>query len=306
MKLFAKLDGAPHIAAKMKVSVTHGAKAVPAFAFLAAFIASLFAVSGCNDYGNTFQVPTGVATAFIAPSQANAGGAAFTLTVTAGASGTGYVAQSVVQWNGKTIPTTVVSASVLTATVSADLIAKPGTAYIQTLSPHSGAGTNGLSNVVTFLVNPPANPVPSVTSMSPTSAAAGGASFTLTVNGSNFISNSDPTQASQVRFNLGPTQTSLPILNITSTQIQATVDSSLLVNSTTAAVTAIVTVYNPPAAGTAPGNGGVQNPNSGGGGTSPNGLSFTVNPAGASPGVAPRAEAAEDTPAVSADGRYVA
>lgn len=306
MKLFAKLDGAPHIAAKMKASVTHGAKAVPAFAFLAAFIASLFAVSGCNDYGNTFQVPTGVATAFIAPSQANAGGAAFTLTVTAGASGTGYVAQSVVQWNGKTIPTTVVSASVLTATVSADLIAKPGTAYIQTLSPHSGAGTNGLSNVVTFLVNPPANPVPSVTSMSPTSATAGGASFTLTVNGSNFISNSDPTQASQVRFNLGPTQTSLPILNITSTQIQATVDSSLLVNSTTAAVTAIVTVYNPPAAGTAPGNGGVQNPNSGGVGTSPNGLSFTVNPAGASPGVAPLAEAAEDTPAVSADGRYVA
>jgi Tol biopolymer transport system component len=142
--------------------------------------------------------------------------------------------------------------------------------------------------------------------MSPTSAAAGAASFTLTVTGTNFIPTSDPSGGSQVRFNLGPTQTSLPILSVTSTQITATVASSVLVNTTTAPVTGIVTVYNPPAAGTPPGNGGVQNPNSGGGGTSPNGLTFTVNPAGAGSTVAPRAEAAEDTPAVSADGRYVA
>ena len=313
MKLFAQLGGTPRNAAANHAPTIHHAVKAPrslkiSLSLLGALIASLFVSAGCNDYGNTFQVPTGVQTAFIAPSQANAGGAAFTLTVngTSDSTGSGYVAKSVVQWNGKTIPTTYVSASQLTATVSADLIAKPGTAYVQTLSPHSGAGTNGLSNVVTFLVNPAANPVPSITSMSPTSATAGGASFTLTVSGSNFISNSDPSLASQVRFNLGPTQTSLPVLNITSTQIQATVDSSLLINSTAAPVTAIVTVYNPPAAGTAPGNGGVQNPNSGGGGTSPNGLSFTVNPAGATPAAAPRAEAAEDTPAVSADGRFVA
>src|SRR5262249_27636409 len=95
-------------------------------------------------------------------------------------------------------------------------------------------------------------------------------------------------------------------LNITSTQITATVDSSLLINSTAAPVTAIVTVFNPPAAGTPAGNGGVQNPTSGGGGTSPNGLSFTVNPAGSGSTAAPRAEATTATPAVSADGRYVA
>ena len=83
------------------------------------------------------------------------------------------------------------------------------------------------------------------------------ASFTLTVTGSNFIPTSDPSGGSQVRFNLGPTQTSLPILNVTSTQITATVDSSLLVNATSAPVTAIVTVYNPPAAGTPAGNGSV-------------------------------------------------
>jgi WD40-like Beta Propeller Repeat len=161
--------------------------------------------------------------------------------------------------------------------------------------------------VVSFLVNPAANPVPAVTSVSPKAATVGSTSFTLTVNGSNFISNADPTQASQVRFNLGPTQTSLPIVNISASQITATVDASLLINATTAPITAIVTVYNPPAAGTPPANGGVANPNSGGGGTSPGGLSFTVNPVGTPSNAAPRAEAAaEDTPAVSADGRYVA
>jgi hypothetical protein len=309
MKLFAQQDGAPHVAAKsIAAPAIRAPKSLRAFALLAPVIATLFAFSGCNDYGNTFQTPTGVQTIFIAPSQANAGGAAFTLTVSGSAdsTGSGYVLKSVIQWNGKTIPTTVVSPSVLTATISADLIAKPGTAFVQTLSPHSGTGTNGLSNVVSFLVNPAANPVPTITSMTPTSAAAGAASFTLTVNGSNFIVGSDAASSSQVRFNLGPTQTSLPVINVTSSQITATVDSSVLVNATTAPVTGIVTVYNPPAAGTPTGNGGVQNPTSGGGGTSPNGLTFTVNPAGTSSTAAPRAEAAEDTPAVSADGRYVA
>lgn len=310
MKLFAQLDGAPHFAAKsLAAPASRAPKSLRALALLVAVVAPLVAFSGCNDYGNTFQNPTGVQTIFIAPSQASAGGAAFTLTVSGSAdsTGSGYTQnKSFVQWNGKTIPTTWVSASVLTATVSADLIAKPGTAFVQTLSPHSGTGTNGLSNVVSFLVNPAANPVPTISSMTPTSAAAGAASFTLTVSGSNFIVGSDPASSSQVRFNLGPTQTSLPVINVTTSQITATVDSSVLVNATNAPVTGIVTVYNPPAAGTPVGNGGVQNPNSGGGGTSPNGLTFTVNPAGSGSTAAPRAEASEDTPAVSADGRYVA
>jgi hypothetical protein len=313
MRVFAKLDGAPRNAAKVNAMIVHRESnsrrsLIISLSLLATIVASLFSASGCNDYGNTFQQTTGPVISVLAPSQANAGGAAFTLTVTSPISSpTGnFVAQTVVQWNGKTIPTTIVSPTTATATVSADLIAKPGTNFVQTLSPHSGAGTNGLSNTLTFLVNPAANPVPSVSSMSPTSATAGAASFTLTINGSNFIPQSDPSHGSQVRFNLGPTQTSLTVLNITATQIQATVDSSLLVNATAAPVTAIVTVYNPPAAGTTPGNGGVQNPTAGGGGTSPGGLSFTVNPAGTSSTAAPRAEAAEDTPAVSADGRYVA
>jgi WD40-like Beta Propeller Repeat len=291
----------------MKLASPHSAPRTAARVSLSLFfavIASLFAASGCNDYGNTFQVPTGAAVSFIAPSQANAGGAAFTLSV-ASPSG-GFVTQTVVQWNGKTIPTTYVSASSVTAAVPATLIAKAGTAFVNTLNPFSGAGNNGLSNTLTFLINPAANPIPVISSISPTSATAGAASFTITVTGSSFIPMSDPTGGSQVRFNLGPTQSTLTDLTVTSTQITATVPSSVLVNTTAAPVTGVVTVYNPPAAGTPAGSGGVANPNSGGGGTSLNGLTFTVNPTGTTSTAAPRAEAAEDTPAVSADGRYVA
>jgi hypothetical protein len=128
--------------------------------------------------------------------------------------------------------------------------------------------------------------------MSPTSAAAGSASFTLTVNGTNFLPTSDPSGGSQVHWNSGPTQSTLPIVSISSTQIQATVDTSLLVNATSQAVTATVTVFNPPSS-----------QSGGGGGTSANGLSFTINPAGS--GMISTA-VAEETPAVSMDGRYVA
>jgi hypothetical protein len=262
-----------------------------------AFLAVILAVAGCNDYGNTFQNPTGAGISFLAPADASAGGADFTLTVTSPTGG--FVAKTVVQWNGKTIPTTYVNAGSVTATVAAALIAKPGTATVNTLNPFSGTGNNGLSNTLSFIINPPGNPVPAVTSISPTTAAAGSPSFTLTVNGSSFLPASDPSGGSQVRWNLGPTQSTLPIVAISGSQIQATVSTSLLVNTTTQPVSAIVTVYNPPSPSTGASPGG-------GGGTSPGGLPFSITPAGTAPMAAPHASVAEETPAVSLDGRYVA
>ena len=265
------------------------------FALVAMITSAVLA--GCNDYGNTFQNPTGAAINFISPSDATAGGAQFTLTVTSNSGG--FVAQSVVQWDGKTIPTTYVSTTQLTATIAASLIAKAGTNYVNTLSPHSGAGTNGLSNTLTFIVNPTPNPVPSISSISPNTAAAGSASFTLTVNGGSFLPTSDPSGGSQVHWNLGGTQSTLPIVSASGSQITATVDTSLLVNATSSPVTAVVTVYNPPSQSSGAGTGS-------GGGVSPNGLPFTITPAG-SPMAKPAALAvAEETPAVSMDGRYVA
>jgi WD40-like Beta Propeller Repeat len=270
-----------------------------------ALLAAILAVAGCNDYGNTFQSPTGAAISFLAPSDVSAGSPGFTLTVSSPSGG--FVTQTVVQWNGKTIPTTYVSAATVTATITAAMVAKSGTVFVNTLNPFSGAGNNGLSNPLAFSITPAANPVPAITSISPATAAAGSASFTLTVNGSNFILTSDPSGGSQVRWNLGPTQTTLPLVAVTATQIQATVDTSLLVNATTQPISAIVTVYNPPSASSSGTSGGVPNPTGGGGGgTSPGGLPFSITPAGANPMSTSRTAVAEETPAVSLDGRYVA
>ena len=72
-------------------------------------------------------------------------GAGFTLTV----NGTGFVAGSVVRWNGSPRPTTFVSSSKLTAAIPATDIAHSTTALITVFSPSPGGGS---SNVVFFQV----------------------------------------------------------------------------------------------------------------------------------------------------------
>jgi len=91
------------------------------------------------------------------------------------------------------------------------------------------------------------NPVPAVTTISPTSKTAGGAAFTLTVNGTNFI------EGATVKFGANAALT--PTF-FSATQLQVTVPASDIA----AAGTPAVTVFNPTP----------------GGGTS-NGVTFTVN-----------------------------
>src|SRR3982074_457691 len=132
------------------------------------------AVAGCNDYGYTFQANTGALISFLSPSNIGAGNQDFTLTV----NGRGFVAQTYVTWNGTKLNTTVTLDSPktvvlsVTSVVPAALVAKPGTATVITQNPFSGAGNNGLSNPVAFIIDPPANPLPTLTSISPTSVAA--------------------------------------------------------------------------------------------------------------------------------------
>jgi hypothetical protein len=80
------------------------------------------------------------------------------------------------------------------------------------------------------------NPVPSMTSLSPSSATAGGPGFTLTVTGANFV------PGSVVRWN----GVSRPTTYVRSTQLQAAIPASDI----SSAGTAQVTVFNP-----APGGG---------------------------------------------------
>jgi len=283
--------------------------AAGAFAF-----AVICLTAGCNDYGNTFQNNTGARLTSISPSNASAGSAAMTITLF----GAGFVAKSVVQWNGNTLPTTVstdanLNVLSISATIPPALIATPGLAVVNSLSPHSGSQDNGLSNTLSFIINPPPNPLPVLSGITPNSAAPGSAAVTLNISGTSFIPSSDPSGGSSVHWTSNGVQSTLTAASVSATQISATVDASLLTSQTCA----LVSVFNPPATATVPPS-GISNPFSGGGGTSGSTPGFAVstdsafitscNAQGANPNAAKNSALAlaEETPALGADGRFVA
>jgi len=299
---------------------------------MAVALCAVFFVAGCNDYGNTFQSPGGAILAFLSPSQIPATTCApasgqtcptFTLTL----NGRGFVSQTRVQWNGRTCPLSTSSGAstascvtnitldtnnsvtALTATITAALFSKPGTATVNTINPNSnyGTGTNGLSNPITFIINNPANPIPTVSSVSPACVVAGNA-LTMTVAGSNFLNGStDPTQVSTVNWTLGGSQLQImaPTAS-TATQITVTIPAA----NVNAAGNAGVTVYNPPS----PPVPNIAGSTGSGGGTSAPAVNVTIQAAGtacpaaakAQPNSMSPAAVSEETPAVSLDGRYVA
>jgi uncharacterized protein (TIGR03437 family) len=170
------------------------------------------------------------------PNAATAGAGAFTLTI----NGTNFVSGSVARWNGNDRTTNFVSATQLTAQITASDIAAAGAANVTVFNPAPGGG---LSNAVTFTIN---NPTPAITSLSPNQATAGGAAFLLTINGSNFVN------GSVVRWNGSDRATNF----VSATQLTAQITASDIA----AAGAANVTVFNP-----APG-GGLSNA-----------LQFTIN-----------------------------
>src|SRR5438034_2383030 len=152
----------------------------------------------------------------IAPTCAMAGGSQFTLTV----NGTNYDNTSIVRWNGSNLATTFVSSTRLTAIVPAANIATAGTAQV-TVKNSSGSA----SNPVTFTIVAP----PTISSLNPTCATAGGGQFTLTVNGTNFAA------ISTVNWNGTPLATTF----VSSTQLTATVPASLIATAGPASITVV-------------------------------------------------------------------
>ena len=214
------------------VSDTQLTAAIPATDIAAAGTASITvvnpnpdAVSGAATF--TINNPAPAITS-LSPATATAGGAAFTLTVT----GSGFVNGAVVRWNGANRPTTFVSDTQLTAAIPVTDIATAGTASITVFNPAPGGGA---SNSLTFTINA-SNPAPAISSLAPAAATAGGATFTLTVNGSGFVNDS------QVRWN----GAARPTTFVSDTQLTAAIPATDLA----AAGTASVTVFNP-----APGGG---------------------------------------------------
>jgi hypothetical protein len=164
----------------------------------------------------------------LSPNAVAAGSSDFTLTVNGGA----FVSGSVVNWNGAARTTTFVSATQLQAAIAAADVATAGAAAVTVFNPPGGGAT---SAAATFTINPP-NPAPSIGSLSPNSAVAGGAAFTLTVNGTGFVSGSVANWNGAVRTTTF----------VSATQLQAAITAADIVSAGSASVT----VFNP-----APGGG---------------------------------------------------
>jgi len=114
------------------------------------------------------------------PNPVNAGGAAFTLTIT----GSNFVSSSNVYWNGSPRTATYSSSTQLQAQITAADIAAPGSAAVGVTNPSPGGGDSGSAE---FTVSALSNAVPSVTSLSPSFVNAGTSAFILTVTGANFL-----------------------------------------------------------------------------------------------------------------------
>jgi len=164
----------------------------------------------------------------LSPASATVGGPAFTLTV----NGTGFVNGSTVRWNGANRATTFVSATNLTAAITAADIATAGAASVTVVNSTPGGGT---SNAVNFPINQP-NPAPTIASLNPSFANIGGQSFTLTVIGTGFVNNS------VVRWN----DNDRPTTFVNAMQLRAAIPASDIA----AAGTANIRVFTP-----APGGG---------------------------------------------------
>ncbi len=267
---------------------------------------ALGALGGCSQGQNSIQGSTGATITSLAPSGVLMGNGDFKITVTASVFN-GFKTTTLVQWNEKTLPaanTVVLNGTTITAIVPAAYVAKSGTAYVNTFTPQSGTGMNGLSNSLAFLIYGSPNPMPSLSSITPASAPAcisKCSNVNITLSGTNFLPNST-NGSSKVTFTGAATsqiETAINVQSITETEIKALIPASYLA----APDSARINVINPPSGVCV-----VHCPDLGGGNTG-NGVDgtnttqiFNIGSGSAATGAA---AVAEETPALSQDGRYV-
>lgn len=118
----------------------------------------------------------------ITPTSVIAGDSGFKLLVL----GDRFNSSSRVRWNGAGRTTRALSGERLEADIPASDITAAGTADIS-VTNQDGEDDIEVSNKVSFTIN---NPVPAISSISPASVTAGSTDFTLTVNGSGFLTQS--------------------------------------------------------------------------------------------------------------------
>ena len=201
----------------------------------AGILVALFFSSSCQQYIN---YPAPVVTG-VSPTNVNAGQPAFTLTVV----GSNFTPASTVLWNGSPRVSFFQDSAHITADILQTDVVNPGKVQVTVETPQPGGGL--FQPPVSFTINPIAVPVPTITSLSPSGVYASSGSFTLRVNGTNFVS------TSVVTIN-GANHTTF---EVNSTQLTAAVDASDIAN----AGALQIAVFNPPVpnppAGEAPGGG---------------------------------------------------
>jgi len=175
----------------------------------------------------------------MSPTTAQAGGTAFTLTVT----GKSFSPGSLVEWNGSPLVTTFLSVSQMTTKVPASLIANPGTSTVTVFTSSPGGGRSATS--LTFTITPAPSNVPTINSISPTTALAGSQGVTLVINGTNFA------PQSVVSVN----NTNRPTFFLNSSVLQMNLTPADLATAGTLSIA----VTNPAAPPPAPPNGGTSN-----------------------------------------------
>ena len=162
--------------------------------------------------------PVPVASSLL-PNTATAGSPAMALTV----NGSGFVATSVIRWNGSSRTTTVISATQLSAALTAADLASARSNSVTVFTPTPGGGT---SAPLTFTTT--AAPLaPIARSLSPSTVSAGSPAINLTVSGQRFV----PT--SVVRWNGSPRSTTY----VSATQLRATINTTDLASAGSVPVT---------------------------------------------------------------------
>ncbi len=251
------------------------------------------ALSSCSNSGTTYN-PTPVMGQLF-PDSVPANGLSATACTSASpmtlnVSGTGFITTTQAMWNGSNRTTTLnVNTNQLTVSLLACDLTTPGKGEVTLSNPGPGGGT---SAGATFTILQPDNPVPAISSISPTSTPVGilPPGGVLTINAAS--SSSGFVEASLVAFN-GVQRTGVTF--VSSTQLT-------------------VPVTNADVAGNASINVTVSNPAPGGGVSAP--VVFKVGAGGAAHTQFPLvvsmnaqgggANGPSAAPAMSADGRYVA
>jgi hypothetical protein len=131
-------------------------------------------LAGCQSYNPNLGAPSAQssAIALLNPSAKRAGDPDFTLLV----SGLGFVAGSIVQWNGVNRSTEVVDDTHLKAAIAAADIASAGVFQIRVLAPGVNNGNN-YSNILTFQVCSGACPQDTAATAKAVSASAAGDAY---------------------------------------------------------------------------------------------------------------------------------